>query len=238
MNLEKKLDTWIAQSDAKAARRDAERLHAKAEELADRDPEKASKLARKADRKLGKAETASHKAASGEAREAELSQWRSEHPQERQLNRHVPLTGTWPKAELGEMNGHPVAGAKAELFNANARSAYTVTRVEGALPTLGVSLLGRKNKGHAQVDISFTDGHTVSFEVQPNHLGNASAYVAALNAYASYLDSSQTPATAVSSPHAPQDIPALLRQLDDLRDAGIITAGEFDAKKSDLLARL
>jgi hypothetical protein len=36
----------------------------------------------------------------------------------------------------------------------------------------------------------------------------------------------------------PQDITGLIRELDELRAQGIITDAEFEAKKSDLLARL
>jgi uncharacterized membrane protein YdbT with pleckstrin-like domain len=38
--------------------------------------------------------------------------------------------------------------------------------------------------------------------------------------------------------HAPGDIPALLRQLDELRQAGVLTEAEFQNKKAQLLARL
>ena len=37
---------------------------------------------------------------------------------------------------------------------------------------------------------------------------------------------------------APGDIPALLRQLDELRQAGVLTEAEFQNKKAQLLARL
>jgi Short C-terminal domain len=37
---------------------------------------------------------------------------------------------------------------------------------------------------------------------------------------------------------APSDIPAQLRQVADLRDAGVISPNDFDAKKAELLARL
>jgi len=43
----------------------------------------------------------------------------------------------------------------------------------------------------------------------------------------------------VSAPRlAQEDIPAKLRQLAELRDQGILTAEEFDAKKTDLLSRM
>jgi hypothetical protein len=34
------------------------------------------------------------------------------------------------------------------------------------------------------------------------------------------------------------DVPGQIRKLAELRDAGILTAEEFDAKKADLLARM
>jgi hypothetical protein len=37
---------------------------------------------------------------------------------------------------------------------------------------------------------------------------------------------------------APMDVPDQLRKLAELRDAGILTAAEFDAKKADLLRRM
>jgi len=39
-------------------------------------------------------------------------------------------------------------------------------------------------------------------------------------------------------PAAEPDIPGLIERLSELRDAGIITKGEFEAKKADLLARI
>ncbi|WP_219574006.1 SHOCT domain-containing protein [Streptomyces poriferorum] len=36
----------------------------------------------------------------------------------------------------------------------------------------------------------------------------------------------------------PQEVHDLLRQLGELRDAGVITAADFEAKKADFLSRL
>jgi type IV secretory pathway VirB10-like protein len=46
------------------------------------------------------------------------------------------------------------------------------------------------------------------------------------------------PATPVAAPVAPPDVFEQLRKLAELRDAGIVTAEEFDAKKAELLSRL
>jgi hypothetical protein len=42
-----------------------------------------------------------------------------------------------------------------------------------------------------------------------------------------------------SSPtDTPSDIPTLIKQLGDLRDSGLLTDEEFEAKKAELLAKL
>ena len=46
------------------------------------------------------------------------------------------------------------------------------------------------------------------------------------------------PVPAVEAEPSAEQIMATLRQLGELRDAGIVTAEEFDAKKAELLARL
>lgn len=49
---------------------------------------------------------------------------------------------------------------------------------------------------------------------------------------------SQRPAAAPAPPPAPANVPELLRQLDELRQAGVLTEAEFQNKKGQLLARL
>jgi hypothetical protein len=51
------------------------------------------------------------------------------------------------------------------------------------------------------------------------------------------MGSSRTPAAA-PSPAAQPDVMDQLRKLGELRDAGVLTAEEFDAKKADLLSRM
>lgn len=46
------------------------------------------------------------------------------------------------------------------------------------------------------------------------------------------------PSASVEEQPASQDIPALIRELDDLRQKGVLTDEEFQAKKSELLQRL
>lgn len=46
------------------------------------------------------------------------------------------------------------------------------------------------------------------------------------------------PAPAVGSPNSGADVPAQIARLAELRDQGILTEAEFDAKKADLLGRM
>jgi hypothetical protein len=49
---------------------------------------------------------------------------------------------------------------------------------------------------------------------------------------------SSAPPQPAASPEGPEQIMAMLKQLGDLRDAGVLTPEEFEAKKKDLLNRL
>jgi hypothetical protein len=46
------------------------------------------------------------------------------------------------------------------------------------------------------------------------------------------------PSPAAAAPSAAPDIMGQLRQLGELRDAGVLTTEEFELKKADLLSRL
>lgn len=52
------------------------------------------------------------------------------------------------------------------------------------------------------------------------------------------MGSARTPAAAAPSSAAQPDVMDQLRKLGELRDAGVLTTEEFDAKKADLLARM
>ncbi|MGW2190458.1 hypothetical protein [Streptomyces sp. NPDC001719] len=89
--------------------------------------------------------------------------------------------------------------AQVELFNADAHKAWTATRLVSnatvGIASGGLGMTGRKNKGKAQINITFENGMVHSFPVKPENLAAASGYVAAFNAYSEQLvRESQPPA--------------------------------------------
>lgn len=149
---------------------------AKVDAKAARTPEQ--KTAEKAEKKAGK---------------AALRSWRVLHPAETRLN--VAATARlWPSSTMGETKYGPVAGASAELFNADAHKGWTATRVVGGVATLGTSaaLAGRKNKGHAAINLTFPNGDVqgLSYTVKPDAsaLRCANQYVTAFNALSAQLE--------------------------------------------------
>lgn len=115
----------------------------------------------------------------------DLRSWRMAHPAELHLN----AAGTarpWPSSERGVTKHGEVAGAKAEFVNDDAHKAWTATRLVGGVATLGASaaLTGRKNKGHAAINLVFPNGAVQSYTVKPDAhtLKAANQYVTAFNA--------------------------------------------------------
>lgn len=119
---------------------------------------------------------------------AALKEYRDSHPAEAQVNQ----THGGPRVEFGKTFDGPVKGAHAELFDGNARRAWTGTRLAGN--AVGVMSLGtvpffsgRKKLGAAAVNVYYADGTAKSYPVSPENLGAANAYVVAFNAYAAQL---------------------------------------------------
>ena len=138
---------------------------------------------RKAYNAAKKAQKAKAKAAKKAGRD-DLRTWRMAHPAELQLN-SAAIMRPWPSSERGVTKLGPVAGARAEFFNADAHKAWTATRLVGGVATLGASaaLAGRKNKGHASINLTFPSGAVQSYTVKPDStsLRVANQYVTAFN---------------------------------------------------------
>lgn len=124
-----------------------------------------------------------------------LSAYRQKHPLEKNLNQAAMLT-MWPKAKFGQVSGVSLAGATAEIFNANAHKGWTASRV--AANSVGIAsfgtipvFAGRKNKGAAAINIQYADGSVASFKVNPDKLSAANTYVLHFNAYAAQLEREQ-----------------------------------------------
>lgn len=115
-----------------------------------------------------------------------LKAWRANHPSEATMN-GVALFTTWPASKYGMTYFGPVAGASAELFNANAHKAWTATRLATNALTLGGIPMGRKNKGAAAINIVFADGTVKVYNVTPEKLASANTYVTAFNALSGQL---------------------------------------------------
>lgn len=111
------------------------------------------------------------------------------------------------------------------------------------IPVKAISSVTTKRDGMMNSIVSvITSGNTVDFRVSHKEaetvkdtltrlmLGTHPALQAEVAAPA--------PAPAAPAPAATPDITVQLQQLAALRDAGVLTAEEFDAKKAELLARI
>jgi hypothetical protein len=121
---------------------------------------------------------------------AQRQQWLQEHPQEGRVNATRGLNG-WPQVNLGQTAYGSIAGAHAELWNADAHKGWTATRLISnatlGVATGGLMATGRKSKGAAAINVTYADGMVQTFDVKPQALAQANRYVAAFNAYASSL---------------------------------------------------
>ncbi|MGW2022836.1 hypothetical protein [Streptomyces decoyicus] len=156
-----------------------------------RDPQKAE--ARAAQRAERRASREAQRDAQREAREA-LREWRADHPAETQL-KQAAFMHPWATSECGITTFGPIAGGRAEFFNADAHKGWTATRLVAGVATLGASAAatGRKNKGAAAINVTFGNGNVQSWNVKPDRteLAAANRYVTAFNALAAQLAAEQ-----------------------------------------------
>lgn len=123
------------------------------------------------------------------AHKAAVEQWRAAHPLETQINRlRNPLAQFGMKVERGMIGRtHPVAGAKAELFDGTS-SRHTLTRmvtVAGALT--------KKKTGKGTLTVVCTDGAVLRGSIPAGAtMSRAASWVAAFNAYSEQLSAEQT----------------------------------------------
>jgi hypothetical protein len=129
--------------------------------------------------------------------------------------------------------GGPIAGARATVDAAGQLTArITATR----LVLTGPLALGlRKKVDHRELYLIVEGGGwAISAAVDPDHGTKARAFAARINAAGSIAAA----AGSIEEPAAAIDIPDQIRQLGELRDAGLLTEDEFVAKKTELLERL
>jgi hypothetical protein len=145
------------------------------------------------------------------------------------------------RIESKQGGGGPIAGARAIVDTAGEiDKRITATR----LILTGPFAFGlRKKKDNRELYLLVEGrGWAISKELRPNQGAEARAFAARINAAGSAQSAT------VSPPHtgARASIPATgspdalgqIKQLGELRDQGLITSDEFDAKKSELLGRL
>jgi hypothetical protein len=128
--------------------------------------------------------------------------------------------------------GGPLAGAHAVVDAAGQlTSRITATRL---VLTGALALAIRKKVDNRELYLLVEGpGWAISVAVDPTRGAEARAFAARINAAASAAAPANDQAPAVSS-----DIPDQIRKLGELRDAGLLTDAEFDAKKTELLSRL
>jgi hypothetical protein len=145
--------------------------------------------------------------------------------------------------------GGPVAGAHAQVDTVGALSSrITATRL---ILTGPLALAWRKKVDNRELYLLIEgQGWAISVPVDATKGAQARAFVAKINAVASSLtaDSTSAPSDAAQStlatsspePSVPDsgDVFERIRKLGELRDAGLLTPEEFDAKKTDLLKRV
>lgn len=128
--------------------------------------------------------------------------------------------------------GYPLSGANATVDTAGQLSRrVSLTRVALTGP---LAWAWRKKVDDRELYLVIEgDGWATSAAVDPKLGEEARAFAAKINAAAKRTKPSEPP----HAPHAADPIERL-RALSELRDAGIITADEFEAKKADLLGRI
>lgn len=112
------------------------------------------------------------------------------------------------------------------------------------IPIKNISSVLTKRDGFRNSIVSVvTTGNTIDFRVAHSEAANVKALLQQLilgRPQAATTPVSTAPAAAPApAPAAPQvDVAAQLQQLDSLRQQGILTQDEFDAKKAEVLARI
>jgi hypothetical protein len=131
--------------------------------------------------------------------------------------------------------GGPVAGARATVDTAGQLSArITATR----LVLTGPLALGLRKKVDTRELYLLIEGRgwAISVPVDPTQGAQAREFAAKINAAGMTAESDNAGGADAAIPAL--DIPDQIHKLGALRDAGLLTDAEFDAKKADLLARL
>ena len=102
----------------------------------------------------------------------------------------------------------------------------------------GPLALGLRKKVDTRELYLLIEGHgwAISVPVDPTLGAKAREFAAKINAAGMTSEPDNTPAAAGAVP--PADIPDQIRKLGELRDAGLLTAEEFDVKKAELLDRM
>ena len=139
---------------------------------------------------------------------------------------------TW-RANLGPKVIIPWASIETIDIDGESTSRMTLTRVV----TVGVFALGAKKKTDTtMVIVTPTKEFSFEFEkTQPTVVRNKMRPV--LSALSAASATAMEAPLAVAPPLA-VGVPEQIQQLAALRDQGILTAEEFDAKKAELLARM
>lgn len=138
------------------------------------------------------------------------------------------MTGGLSLLATGVKNGK----SGTEMIPVKTISSVT-TRRDGMLNTV-VSVITSGNT--VDFRVSHAEAKTVKDTLTQLIMGSHPAQQAAPAAVAvPAAPAAPAPAAPVA---APTDVPAALQQLATLRDAGVLTQDEFDAKKAELLARI
>jgi prepilin-type processing-associated H-X9-DG protein len=103
---------------------------------------------------------------------AALIEWLRNHPLEHSANLCAPARDL--RCEKGMIQGHPVAGATASLYDGTAphRSSFTI---------------GVTRAGKGRLTVVFADGHVIARDIPGPAMGRASQWIAVLTAYAASL---------------------------------------------------
>ncbi|PRI10958.1 SHOCT domain-containing protein [Leucobacter massiliensis] len=152
----------------------------------------------------------------------------------------------WPDRLEWSRKGLMSTGAKAGVAVATAGLSYLATGIRGkregeTIPIRSISHVQRGNSRLQDKVIVKSSAGDVEMRVSRSE---ADQLISILNALINGTHPSvqtaqtQAPASAQQSQPTMPDVSAQLQQLAGLRDAGILTEAEFEAKKAEILARM